>query len=118
MKFSIKDFFSKVTKSAGNCGFGHFTEEFLNGKLHFVCSERCTLTSSLKFESAIFVFAKGMVLLRAFDNGTILARALTFGLWYISCAITRASLNTHLKHPKIFYITYILHLKMSFRCAL
>ena len=23
MKFSIKDFFSNVTKSAGNCGFGH-----------------------------------------------------------------------------------------------
>ena len=23
MKFSIKDFFNNVTKSAGNCGFGH-----------------------------------------------------------------------------------------------
>ena len=28
-----------VTKSAGNCGFSQFTEEILNGKLHFLCSE-------------------------------------------------------------------------------
>ena len=27
-----------VTKSAGNCGFGQFTEEILNGKFHFLCS--------------------------------------------------------------------------------
>ena len=24
---------------ARNCGFGHITEEILNGKLHFLCSE-------------------------------------------------------------------------------
>ena len=29
-----------VTKSAGNCGFGHFTEGILNGKLQFLRSER------------------------------------------------------------------------------
>ena len=31
-----------MTKSAGNCGFGRiyaFTEEILNGKFHFLCSE-------------------------------------------------------------------------------
>ena len=27
-----------VTKSAVSCGFGPFTEEILNGKLHFLCS--------------------------------------------------------------------------------
>ena len=27
-----------VTKSAGNCGFGHITEEILNGKLRLLCS--------------------------------------------------------------------------------
>ena len=27
-----------VTKCEGNCGFGHITEEVLNGKLHFLCS--------------------------------------------------------------------------------
>ena len=30
-----------VTKSAGNCGFSTFTEEILNGKLQFLCSDRC-----------------------------------------------------------------------------
>ena len=33
MKFSIKDL-----ETAGNSGFGHFTEKILNGKLHFLCS--------------------------------------------------------------------------------
>ena len=28
-----------MTKSTGNCGLGQFTEEILNGKLHFLCSE-------------------------------------------------------------------------------
>ena len=44
MKFFIKDFFSvDVTKSAGNrqetADLVTFTEEILNGKLHFLCSE-------------------------------------------------------------------------------
>ena len=39
MKFSIKDFFSNLTISARNCGFGHITEEILNEKLHLLCSE-------------------------------------------------------------------------------
>ena len=33
MKFSIKDFFSKETADLVT-----FTEEILNGKLHFLCS--------------------------------------------------------------------------------
>ena len=28
-----------MTKSAGSCGFGTFTEEILHGKLHFLCSD-------------------------------------------------------------------------------
>ena len=36
MKFSIKDFLSK-------CDFVIFTEERLNGKLHFLCSVYVTL---------------------------------------------------------------------------
>ena len=36
-KFYIKDFFSKWTKSAAE--LFTFTEEILNGKLHFLCSE-------------------------------------------------------------------------------
>ena len=27
-----------VTKSAGNCGFGHIYSKIFNGKLHFLCS--------------------------------------------------------------------------------
>ena len=30
-----------MTKYAGNCGLVTFTEENLNGKLHFFCSETC-----------------------------------------------------------------------------
>ena len=49
MKFSDKDFFSK-------CAFGTadlviFTKEILNGKLHFLCSD-ITTTSSTKFGSS------------------------------------------------------------------
>ena len=32
-----------VTKSAVSCGFGHITEEILNGKLHFLCSDETSL---------------------------------------------------------------------------
>ena len=46
VKFSMKDFFSKCDQTAAKqfsadlvCGFGHITEEILNGKLHFLCSE-------------------------------------------------------------------------------
>ena len=28
-----------MTKFAGNCGFVTFTEEILNGNIHFLCSE-------------------------------------------------------------------------------
>ena len=28
-----------VTKSTGNCGFGHIYKEIRKGKLHFLCSE-------------------------------------------------------------------------------
>ena len=41
MNFSIKDFFSKCGKSAFAVGLVKFTEESINGKLHFlrsVCS--------------------------------------------------------------------------------
>ena len=41
MKFSIKDSSVNVTKLSGNCGFGHFVEEILNGKLHFLCNGMC-----------------------------------------------------------------------------
>ena len=36
MKFSIKDFFSKCDQTAD---LVIFTEEILNGKLHFLCSD-------------------------------------------------------------------------------
>ena len=47
MKFSIKDLFSKCDQTSGNFTFhidfistsqSTFTEEILNGKLHFLCS--------------------------------------------------------------------------------
>ena len=38
MKFSIKDFFSKWTKSRGNCRFGHIYWRNPYEKLHFLYS--------------------------------------------------------------------------------
>ena len=35
---NIKISSENVTKSAGNCCLGRFTEETLNRKLHFLCS--------------------------------------------------------------------------------
>ena len=37
-----------MTKSVGNCGFGHITEEILNGRLHFVCSVATGLEVNIK----------------------------------------------------------------------
>ena len=38
MKFSNTDFFSKCDQIRSFLGFVTFTEEILNGKLHFLCS--------------------------------------------------------------------------------
>ena len=43
MKLSIKDFFSKCNRTAetaGNCGFGHISEEILNRKRFVQCYHR------------------------------------------------------------------------------
>ena len=39
MKFSIKDFFSKWDQIRRKLDLVTFTEEILNGKLHFLCNE-------------------------------------------------------------------------------
>ena len=38
MKFSLRFSSVNVTKFVENCGFGHITEQILNGKLYFLCS--------------------------------------------------------------------------------
>ena len=38
MKFSIKDFFSKCKQIQKTADLLTFTEEILNGKLHFLCN--------------------------------------------------------------------------------
>ena len=46
MKFSIKDFFSKcvqIRKKLRTVDLVTFTEEFLNGKFHFLCSVKSYL---------------------------------------------------------------------------
>ena len=48
MKFSIKDFFSK-------CDQITFTEEILNGKLHFLCSDSI-MKLSRQFRACLFVY--------------------------------------------------------------
>ena len=51
MKFSIKDSSVNVTKSSGNmqetADLVKFTEEILNGKLHFLCSVLFNKSKSL-----------------------------------------------------------------------
>ena len=47
IKFSIEDFFSKCDQSVC-CGFGHITEEILNGKLQFLC---CVILLDLEYSS-------------------------------------------------------------------
>ena len=39
MKFSIQGFFSKCDQIRTNCDLVTFTEEILNGKPHFLCSD-------------------------------------------------------------------------------
>ena len=46
MKFSIKDFFSKCDQ------IYKFTEEILNGKLHFLCSVKKPLAQKLTFQKS------------------------------------------------------------------
>ena len=46
MKFSIKDFFSKCDQIC------KYTEEILNGKLHFLCSVKKPLAQKLTFQKS------------------------------------------------------------------
>ena len=62
MKTSIKDFFTKYDQSAGICGFSPtdlvtFTEEVLNGNLHFLC---CALRKKTIFY--LYAFSLSFVL--------------------------------------------------------
>ena len=50
MKFSIKDFFSKRDQIRFTADLVTFTEEILNGKLHFSCS---ALGEDLEFERSL-----------------------------------------------------------------
>ena len=56
--FSLKIYSVNVTKSAGNCGFGHIYEEIVNEKLHFLCSARTLITypmSHVAFKKTYYV---------------------------------------------------------------
>ena len=43
-----------VTKSAGNCGFGHITEEICKGELHFLCSYYMNITRNQDLSGQYF----------------------------------------------------------------
>ena len=51
MKFSIKEFFSKLTNPQETVDLVKFTEEILNGKLHFLCSELIETWNLKKLEN-------------------------------------------------------------------
>ena len=51
IEFSIKDFFSTCDQSIVTADLVKFTEEILNGKLQFLCSDRCGI-----FFFFIFIF--------------------------------------------------------------
>ena len=48
MKFAIKDFFSKCDQIC-TVDLVTFTEEILNGKLHFLCSQNSSASGQLTF---------------------------------------------------------------------
>ena len=57
MKFSIKNFFSKCDQIRRKCGLVTFTEEILNGKLHFLCIviwTESTVTEEILNEKLLF----------------------------------------------------------------
>ena len=63
MKFSIKDFFSKYDLVT-------FTEEILNGKLHFLC--RCLSLPDLCTSTILGLFL-AVILARAYQNWLLVA---------------------------------------------
>ena len=46
LKFAIKDFFSKCDQIRRTLDMVVFTEEIINGKLHFMCSESINISPS------------------------------------------------------------------------
>ena len=58
----LRSFFAikmRVTKSAGNCGFGHIYWRNLNRKLHFLCSvDNEAILNYWPFRNTIFTFYK------------------------------------------------------------
>ena len=54
--FPLRIFLLNVTKSAGNCGLATFTEEILNRKLHFLCSENKQAVVSNITKIVVFFF--------------------------------------------------------------
>ena len=44
-----------VTNSTVTCGIGHFPEEILYGKLHFLCNGICSLTFAVDELSGLFL---------------------------------------------------------------
>ena len=63
-----------MTKSAGNCGFGHIYWKILNRKLHFLYSEPQALTSNLTSSTCIkcFVESNRWTNLRFLDEHKVL----------------------------------------------
>ena len=74
MKFSIKDFFSKYGQI---CSFvriwSHFSEEILNGKLHFLCSWNVRMPACNTSEIIAEEYASESPLKDIHNKGSILA---------------------------------------------
>ena len=71
MKFCIKDFFSKFNQIAVFWKNLQFTEEILNGKLHFLCSVKYVLVTIGKDHVHILVEITTLKMLEEFQETSI-----------------------------------------------
>ena len=56
MKFSIKDLFSNCDEIKFSANLVTFTKEFINGKLHFLCSVQDNLQVNIHLRCNIFAY--------------------------------------------------------------
>ena len=61
IRFSIKDFSMNITKSAGNCGFGHIYWRNLNGKHHFLWSVFLLVIKAFHVSVALLLISTSQV---------------------------------------------------------
>ena len=86
MKFSIKDFFSKFDQIRRKLDLVSFTQEILNGKLHFLCNVGNLLEISVSIDLIYSVIVMDVLadVLRSLSISKIKEKSLIFILFLTS----------------------------------